>query len=265
MKVAVIGGGPSGLFCAWAAIQYGHDVTVFDQNPGAISIGKNHGVFALWSDCDLFLSNKVLVKADVIGAMGKDSKEIERAYATKVYGDPNQQVSVAKYIERKLECYNHSEAYERIIDILGGYNIKKFEVSNLSDILALLGVYDKVFVTIPATMLWPEERWPWGYSYVYNSSAPHPDAFMIYNVNEFIPWYRCSAIFGNFTMEYSALPTAESNKRYITVKKVIDAPKSPNELCGVDNIHFIGRYGKWDKSVLSEDCYRETLQILSHG
>jgi NADPH-dependent glutamate synthase beta subunit-like oxidoreductase/coenzyme F420-reducing hydrogenase delta subunit/NAD-dependent dihydropyrimidine dehydrogenase PreA subunit len=33
VKVAVIGGGPGGLMCAWEMAKRGHDVTVFDNNP----------------------------------------------------------------------------------------------------------------------------------------------------------------------------------------------------------------------------------------
>ena len=33
IKVAVIGGGPGGLMCAWEMAKKGHDVTVFDNNP----------------------------------------------------------------------------------------------------------------------------------------------------------------------------------------------------------------------------------------
>ena len=32
-KVAVIGGGPGGLMCAWEMAKKGHDVTIFDSNP----------------------------------------------------------------------------------------------------------------------------------------------------------------------------------------------------------------------------------------
>ena len=261
MKIAVIGGGPVGIFAAWASLQYGHKVTVYDRNPSLLSEGKNHGVFALWDSCDLFLSQKKLVHCGVIGGKGKKAEAIEMAYAFKVYGDFTQPTSVSKYMHYDyLECYNHAEAYQQIIDILGRDNIQEKKIQNLQDVLNLLDNYDLVINTLPANLLWPSLEWPFTVAYIYHSQAPESDSFMIYNVNEFISWYRCSAIFGKFSMEYSKLP--DNDKSYVKVIKVMEPPQHPDDLTPKE-VWNVGRFGGWNKEQLTEDVYWEVCRRLN--
>jgi len=276
MKVGILGAGPSGMFAAWACIQYGYDITLYDRNPEQIGVGQNHGVYALWDSCDLFLSQKRLVKTGVIGAKGKVYSEIEKLYSQKVYGNQDQPVSVSKYIQgEELVCYNHAEAYQQILDIIGKERIRfgqvKSKTSNYSlNLMDYKVDKDILIVTIPADQLFKNRTWPHKFAWIYHSTAPMEDSFMIYNVNEYIRWYRCSAIFGQFSMEYADYPYAEGeavdilhSKKLVKVKKVMEPSKTPSELYQVPDIWFVGRFGAWDKECLTEDVYYQVLRKLS--
>lgn len=262
MKVAVIGAGPSGLFAAWACIDYGYDVTVFDRDVRKVGVGTSHGVFALWSPCNLFLQQEVMVNIGIVGAQD-DAEDAEIRYKEKVYGQVDTPVSISKYGQTwKRLAFNHDEAYTRISEMIGD-RIREAVVTTPQDLINCLDHYDFVISTIPASVLWPLEDWPYVSAKVYYSSAPPDEAFMIYNANSYIDWYRCSAMFGHFTMEYP-YARAHSNAT-VVVKKVIDAPKSPEVLIGPlqDRIYFTGRYGGWCKEMLTEEVYYDVLKICN--
>lgn len=272
MKVAVVGGGPAGLFAAWASIQWGCSVKVFDKNPEKIGVGQNHGVFALFDECDLFLSQKQEIQVGVIGGHNLKVSELAAAYSRKVYGEEIENSSIASYMgnPRRL-VYNHAEAYDQILEFLGRENIVGgFEIKGMGAYDRLLDDdYDLIISTIPAPVLFPTDTWPSSKAWIFHSDAPKEEGFMIYNVNEFIPWYRCSAILGHFTMEYAQEPS--NGKNHIQVTKVLDPPVSPKNLMGPyyrDQIWFTGRYGAWQKDMLTENVYYNVLKQFSdrqHG
>ena len=266
MRVSVFGAGPSGMMAAWAAIQWGADVRIYDKNPETVGIGQNHGVFAMWDNCDLFLTQQQLVKIGIIGGHGLNEEQVEQAYATKVYDNPGVATSIKDYINVSHQnCYNHAEAYQQILEILGKDKIHKFEykpnapLDNYID----LGAYysDVVICTIPADVVFPDEIWPYQNAYIQHSPAGSMnEAFMIYNVNHYIPWYRCSAILGSFSMEYANYRS--DSKATVKVKKVLPPPKTPAEL-SQGRVICTGRYGAWDKNMLTEDVYYHVLRELS--
>jgi hypothetical protein len=260
MKVVILGGGPSGAMAAWACIQYGHDPVVYDENPEKISIGQNHGVFALWDNCDLFLSQSQRVQIGLVGAKGLPKATVEEIYRDKVYGGDvvPDSVSISKYAGSKYKVsYNHAEAYQQIIDIISPGRILQYKYQEPRDLIPLFHGYELVISTIPAPVMWPDMVWPSKDAYIYHSEAPKEDAFMIYNVNSSIPWYRCSAIFSHFTMEYPSLP--DSEKKYVKVRKIIDPPQPVIE---TDNFWSVGRFGGWNKDMLTEDVYWHVLRRL---
>lgn len=262
MKVAILGGGPSGLMAAWAAIQWGCDVTVFDRNPETISIGQTHGVFALWDDCDLFLSQKREVRIGIIGGINLSKEDTEYQYAEKVYGDNYMEhsVSISKYMDRPYRtCYNHAEAYQQIIDIIGRDRIRQGDVGARGEGSTFLADYDVAFSTIPLDALLKMDL-PHTYSYIYHGTAPDADSFMIYNVSLYVPWSRCSAIFGYFSMEYPERPNTD--KTYVRVKKVMPAEHNTNMTLHGCPILLTGRYGAWKKDMLTEDVYYDVLGQL---
>lgn len=259
MKAAILGAGPSGMMAAWACIQYGYDVSIYDQRSfDELSVGDNHGVFACWDNCDLYLSQKSVVRVGVIGAKGLNIEEMERRYALKVYGDEKVETSIGKYMEVDYrECYNHAEIYQQILDIVGR---RKF-IQQRFDGLRWPEECDLVICTLPAYLVAREADWPSETAYIIHSKAPAEDAFMIYNINEYVDWYRCSAIFGFFSQEFSFRP--ETDKRVVKVTKVLPPPIHPRELFPSLNIIFTGRYGAWNKEMLTEDVYYNVLRQLS--
>lgn len=262
MKVSVLGGGPSGMFAAWAALQCGHKVTIYDKNAKDISVGANHGVFALWDDCDLFLSQRVKVQIGIIGAKQLSPDGIAQAYSNKVYGDPHQSVSVSKYARyEKRECFNHAEAYTQILEFVGKENVKDLNLTSLYDDGNWKNA-DKIICTLPANLMFPSFKWRKTEAYIHHSTSPLEESFMIYNVNEYVPWYRCSAIFGYFSMEYAMVPDW-TGKPFVKVNKVLESEQSPEDCYAGDNVYFTGRFGAWQKEMLTEDVYWDCIRLFS--
>lgn len=248
------------MMAAWAAIQWGCDVTVFDRNPETIGVGQNHGVFALWDECDLFLSQKRSVKIGIIGGINLSQVELERSYSQKVYGDPDKTVSISKYMKTDYRlCYNHAEAYQQIIDILGRDRIQQGDVGVRGEGSTFLADFDLAFSTIPLDAFLKMDL-PYTYSYIYHGTAPDADSFMIYNVSPYIPWSRCSAIYGYFSMEYPERPN--NDKTYVRVKKVMPAEAVTNITLHNCPVLLTGRYGAWKKDMLTEDVYYDVLGQL---
>ena len=261
-KLAVLGAGPSGMMAAHAAAQCGYYVKVFDREPSQVR--RNSGVFYIHDDCDLLLDS-IKIRQTVLGCSLMTPDEISLAYSNKVYGKPSVgRVSVMNVItEDETTGYNAAQAVDRLWDLYGG-QVEKQEIEGMNsvDYLTVYEGFDKVISTIPAYVLYPG---------IYDSSsaqikvgkAPEDEAFIFYNLNSFSPWYRCSAMFGLFIMEYGINgpdePTDKpSDYQWKTVTKVI----GNGVISDREDLFLVGRYGAWNKTTLTHDVYYETLKWL---
>lgn len=257
MRVAVLGAGPSGLLAAWAVVNAGHEPVIFDKNPRKPD-GSTAGVYYLHEPCNLPLRSRA-VAIHVSG--GADSEERRRSYALKVYGDTSTEVSIPSYNSVQT-AYDGMQAMDFCWDIVGKFVNQKDIVGwgppHSASILGYAEDFQLVINTIPLNILIPEVFWKWEIATIYRSTAPADESYMMYQANLQIPWYRASAIFGQFTLEYpgtySDLPSsAESGGKYVRVKKVVPSPDAMPEV--PENVLLTGRYGAWDKNKLSHDAF----------
>lgn len=268
IKIAILGAGPSGMMGCHAASQCGAHVDIFDAEPDQSR--RSSGVYYLHSDCDLLLDS-VTIRQGLLGAHLMSFDEIKEAYGMKVYGKPVSKTSVLDPIQNPIITgYNSGQAIDRLWDLYGQH-VSKHKIEGISDVHRLLRQYDKVISTIPAYILYPyhenSENGP--YECVETSikvgKAPEHEAFIFYNVGSGNDWYRCSAMFGVFVQEFGfqtdLIEEPDNNYDFRTVRKVIgDGIKSD-----VDNLFLTGRYGAWNKKILTHHVYDDVLNYLGYS
>jgi len=260
VNALILGAGPSGMMAAHAASHRGYHVTIWDRDPDKTR--RNSGVYFLHGDCFLAL-DAVDVQQRVLGSDGMSSAELAAAYGDKVYGSAAKvsKVSVVgANSQTVIRGYNSGQAIARLWDLYGG-QVETENISDMYEVKVALGDYDVVISTIPLPVLFPglavssEQVWiKWG-------QAPLDEAFVFYNVNPHAPWYRCSAIFGVFTMEYAhgQVPTHTEGCQVGQVTKVIGRHGDP---IVPERLILTGRYGAWDKSFLTHTVFSHVLQEL---
>lgn len=253
MRIAVVGAGPSGLMAAWAAMQQGHSVDLFDKNHEVVA--RSHGVFYLHDPCDL----PTLPRQEMItGVMGYyyqnmlDWSEIRRRYAQKVYGDPDQAVSIDSSVRT---IYHAGVAIQWLKELLTP-RIFAEAISGYKGLLDLLQTYHRVIVTAPARAFLGgdfKSSTVWVRHAEVGQVAER--GFCFYNVGE-ANWCRWSCSFGVMATEYMTQVPGS-----IQVRKVITADRKLFE-AAPSEILWTGRYGAWDKSLLTHTTYRDVLDRL---
>lgn len=263
MRVAILGGGPAGLLAAWAVVDAGHHPIIHERRPHKPD-GTTAGVFYLHADCHLPL-RKQNVHVVVSGG-GTDSVERQLAYEEKVYGTRNSTHVSLPTIDLVESAYDGMQALGLCWDITHQF-IAEHELLGWQHVLAMAERYELVINTIPLNLLLPEKEWKSQEATIYRSDAPLDESYMLYNVNPAVPWYRASAVFGVFTLEYSlAISRTDMREpqrkegRYVKVRKVIDSPDAMPDL--PPNVLLTGRYGAWSKSKLSHHAYYDTMRRL---
>lgn len=84
-----------------------------------------------------------------------------------------------------------------------------------------------------------------------------PEDTVVCNAEEAPSWYRMSRVFGHTTVEWPGrverVPVATASS--------VQKPTNTNCDCW-PNVFFVGRYGKWEKGVLSSDAYYDSYTMI---
>ena len=262
MKVAILGAGPSGMMAAHAVAQYGHEIVIFDKNPDQSR--RNSGVYFLHENCHLLL-DPVTIEQTLLGGHGMTDEEVSHAYGMKVYGQDIAKTSVLEARKtRKVKGYNAGKAIDVLWHLYGNF-INRQEIGSFPGVAAMKTNYDVIISTIPAWVLFPDLSFDSVETWIEVGTAPLDEHFLYYNVNPYIPWYRCSAMFGVFTREFGWDQVLKKREgyQYHLVKKVIGIRRG--ELPKDKRIWFTGRFGAWDKSILTHTVYYDILGRLKNG
>ena len=237
-----MGGGLVGRIAAWAVMQAGHCPVIYDRMQEAKA---PKGFTYLHSEIQLPLKKQMIV---VINQGNKEE------YANKIYLDPKIKTSFGKY---DVEFgYDPAEA----LNILNGLQHKMvidrgFE--NWDEVFEVIqnGDYQKAIFTLPLNKFFKGR-----YTYIRGSIGVWKlnegevlENFCVYNSNPDIPWVRSGNMFGYAFREF---PNALTD--HIPIIKVMEGDKPPE----MHNVLFTGRFGKWDKSALSDDTYYEVREWL---
>lgn len=88
-----------------------------------------------------------------------------------------------------------------------------------------------------------------------------PDNTVICNGNDNPSWYRLSNVFGHKTVEW---PSSIA-KVPVTTAAAVRKPTYTECDCWADKLHHVGRYGRWEKGVLSHTAYTDAYNIVKEA
>lgn len=189
-----------------------------------------------------------------------------REYAEKVYGDPDHPVSFDKYQSDQVPGWDLTETYRRLWDVYGDtVHDQNLDIDNIADISYHYAI---VLSTIPAPLLCHEQHsfqsQPIWVLHGIDHEAPlrHDDWMIYYMGDPSVDWYRYTQLGKYQAWEYARNPSAlplrlSAFELSEGVKPISNDCDCPNE-----NIHRLGRFGKWEKNVLTHHAFEEASQIV---
>lgn len=267
-RVAILGCGPSGMFAAHAARKVGWRVDIFSVNRRSEMYGAQYlhepipGLETEARDIEYILR-------------GGDSD----MYRHKVYrGIQKDRVSEVspQLLEGKARVWDIRAAYYLAWKMYNDRIIERAEPRlKPTDMITFpYEEYRAVFCSIPATALCYRRHQFFSQSVLAIGDAPErgvkapevdiePDT-VVCDASATVPWYRASDIFGYRTVEWPF----NLGTRLLEVRSaggnLVDKPISTNCDCYADRENFfrIGRYGLWQKGVLSHDAYYRVKEVL---
>lgn len=260
----ILGSGPSGMMAAHAVYDSGYTAEIYDKDPDQSR--RNSGVFVLHDNCNLGL-DPIEIRQFIIGAVGISEEHISEIYTSKVYGDTNlpKKVSVLSALKNpSIIGYDANIAVQRLWDLYSSRVVKAHIDKGLLNSFLSNDLY--VISTIPAYQLLDINVTEFTYKRVCVkvSEAPKGEApFILYNINRHMNWYRCSAISGVFTKEYNhgeIIISPNNSSSIRDVKKVVgNGFTHPNK-----RVLLTGRYGAWNKSILTHNVYYQVLEWIKN-
>lgn len=247
MRVAVLGCGPTGLFAAAGAIAANAgDVRIF-------SIKRKSHMYG----CQY-------LHQPIPGYSPPESRSVRyimqgtaEGYRRKVYGDNWSGPTSPEDLMGDHEAWDMRETYDRLWGMLHPYVINK--QLDPDTVYAISGQADLVISSIHRNRLcvmghsfMAQDIWAAG-------EAPEEGIILPYGVEDEtvlcdgtpgVSWYRLARVFGRTTVEW---PLA--NRPPLTGVARVAKPLRHNCDCWGGDYVFVGRYGAWDKSVLSHQAY----------
>lgn len=268
-KVAIFGCGPSGLFAAWAAIQGGAEVTIISKKRRSELYGAQYlhmPIPEVPAECRQ-------VEYRLLGSVDN--------YRQRVYGDsylgPTSVDTLIGYQEAWDIRSTYNFLYDLFEDKIRAVKPGGFDGAGMKRLLDLNNMreFDLIFSTIPLPSIclkpdihkFESQRvWAVGDAPGRGQKCPiHCDAEKILcngldksAVDGDAPdWYRVSNVFGHTTAEWPAWHYPNLSIPAADVRK----PISTNCDCHPE-VRMLGRYGKWEKGVLSHQAYIDVEGIL---
>jgi len=254
MKVAVLGCGPAGLFAAHAANQLGHDVTILSRKKQSVITGAQ------------YLHSEVpdVTDGEPHGVLNYVRVGNAQGYAHKVYGTPDAPCSWHRFPSGEYAAWSLEAAYRNLMALYWDEVLDlEIDCSHIADIC---GDHEAVLCTVPARDLCyrHEHRFDGQEVVITKQQLVHVHNLIVYN-GRMLPtdrWYRASNIFGHCSTEYSMASVRDAGL-YVGWQGV--KPVSTDCDCHEDhmNFHRLGRFGRWEKSVLVDDAYRAARDLLT--
>lgn len=268
MKVAILGCGPAGLLAAHAATITGHQVRVFSRKRRSPMAGAQYMHVEI---PDLRLPEPSIIDYRLLGTI--------QGYRDKVYGskDPDVVVSPEQFLGSH-KCWDLRLTYARL-----WHRWEPKVVNMLIDQVVLYQLsqsFDVIISTIPAQVLCenPEEHQfkyvPVWIDNMWSGPLPAELPGVLENmvICNGLPidgsvdrtgWYRTSHIYGHMNTEWtheSLVPDNRSKPPGHVWK--VRKPISTNCTCWPKIIRA-GRYGLWEKGVLTHHAYEQAMMVLS--
>jgi hypothetical protein len=256
MKVCVLGCGPAGLLAAHAIKLAGHEPVIHSH----LVKSKMFGAMYLHRSIPRITGSSpdFLIRVLKVGT--------REGYALNVYGDENAAVSWDRFEPGIARGWDLTTAYDNLWDLYRS-KIMKADVGSRS-IALYQDLYKVVFSTLPAKAMCvdPNHEFKFERIKVYHGLNPIPGAIddnvMYYNgLQPWNGWYRFSQIRGYQAWEFRAdgRPIRQSIKGY----QLNDGIKPISSDCNCHpEIKRLGRFGRWDKGVLTHNAFEEVERAL---
>lgn len=267
MRAIVLGCGPAGLMATHALASNGHDVLVFSRKRKSEMYGAQYLHMPIPGMTEKPGRN---IYYDLRGTVDE--------YREKVYG-PKSRVKVSpEDLSQDHVGWDIRSTYDNLWDTYSDY-VQDYSILP-GDIAGLKLRYqpDVIFSTIPAHLLCLtleneepvegphvsphtfayEEVWAIGDAPergVFCPVSVDPD-HVVCNGESAPAWYRAANVFNRKTAEWPA-----DKKPPIRDVSLIRKPLFKTCTCHPDVVR-LGRFGKWQKGVLSHTAYTETLNIV---
>lgn len=259
MNFHVLGCGPAGLMSAHAAVMLGYTVSIHSKKRKSEMYG------AQYLHRPIPLISKPEEKFEVSYVL----QGTEEEYRRKVYGPTWNGTVSPEDLTEAHPGWDIRAAYDRLWGLMSELIIDT-EFKTPADVARLIDRYDDDHVwasSIPATVLCGmREQHSFASQEVYAiGDAPERGIFCPIEVQpqtvfcngETVPsWYRASNILGYRTAEWP-----EGKKPPIEGVAKITKPLATTCDC-LPFVHRVGRYGKWEKGVLSHSAFYETFAGL---
>lgn len=270
MRVAILGSGPAGLMAA-AAVSHGHDWTSGPYDIQIFSAGGRsplYGAQYLHAPIPGYTDNRYPSAKRPISYILRGEPD---QYRLKVYGPMWDGTVSPEDLDETHNAWDIRQTYEALWKEYER-NVNEIHMDPagmrlLVDGRTAYGAFDLVINSIPRPALCAEghqfastQIWAAG-------EAPELgidlDRFrcdpntVICNGEENPSWYRLSNIFGYKTVEWP-----EHIKPPLPSAALVTKPLKTNCDCWPDVLH-VGRYGKWQKGVLSHHAYQEVKAHVS--
>jgi hypothetical protein len=250
-KVLVLGCGPAGLMAAHAAAILQHDIIIVSKARKSFMRGAQylHAPIPVATEGESFrVTYSLRGSAD--------------AYRAKIYG-PDFRGSVSpEDLSEAHDAWDIRQAYDWLWDTYGRYVINTdFTELGFSVAAALHWSNPDIAIsTIPAKILCEDENHNFASETIWSNSmviSDIPENAVVCNADKYPAWYRAARIQGHSTVEWpsSTRPPMEVHE--------VTKPIKTNCNC-FPHVRRMGRYGKWEKGVLSHSAYFETADLLNH-
>jgi hypothetical protein len=252
LKVVVLGCGPAGLMAAHAAAMAGCDIRIISK------ARKSHMRGAQYLHAPIPVASRAAPFRISYTLLGTPFQ-----YRRKVYGDSWDGTVSPEDLAEDHDAWDIREAYNWLWDTYGDY-VQDFDLSSEGLMRAMrseqVKTADFVISTVPATLLCRNNH-TFSYSEIWSTDNPIvalADDHVVCNGTGSAAWYRAARIQGWDTVEWSS----SISRPPVTPLWQVTKPLKTNCTC-LPRIHRMGRYGKWEKGVLSHSAFYETAELIT--
>lgn len=260
MRVAVLGCGPAGLIAAHAANVRGHQVSIISKRRKSEMFGAQYLHQPIPEANPV--GEPLMINYELVGGTAADYRQ--KVYGHEFAGPVSPEDLTEPHLAWDIRAtYNllWSWYFSFIEDI-------EFDRGNLATIMAaLFKNYDVVINSMPRPVLclardihqFPAQKvWAIGDAPERGVFAPTtiPDNTVVCDASRDTGWYRASNIFGYRTVEWST-----RKKPPVAGIAEVVKPLATDCTCW-PTIRHVGRYGKWQKGVLSHTAYADAVAAL---
>lgn len=255
-SVLVFGCGPAGLMVAHAA-------ALADCNVKIVSRKRKSQLFGAQ-----YLHGPIpYVTTDLPVRVRYELRGTPLEYRDKVYGKGWRGTVSPEDVEADHDAWDIRAAYDKLWEMYSPYIVDVGEIAIPTDFgdLASGVSADVVFSTVPALALCHNEEHSFGAKEIWavgdapelgqRCPVPAPKSTVVCNGEKEPAWYRAANVFGHTTAEWAMRPPISG------VANVLKPLKTDCD-CYPD-IARAGRYGKWEKGVLTHHAFEEAVRVLA--